>query len=57
MEAALPIICLGMLIYRDIMKEYKCGILVDQLNKDQTRNAIECMKNEPERTSCRYRKK
>ena len=41
MEAALPIICSDMPIYRDIMKEYKCGILVDPLNKDQIRDAIE----------------
>lgn len=41
MEAALPIICSDMPIYRDIMKEYKCGILVDPLDKDQIRNAIE----------------
>ena len=41
MEAALPIICSDMPIYRDIMKEYKCGILVDPLNKGQIRDAIE----------------
>lgn len=41
MEAALPIICSDMPIYRDIMKEYKCGILVDPLSKDQIRDAIE----------------
>ena len=41
MEAALPIICSDMPIYRDIMKEYKCGILVDPLNKDQIKEAIE----------------
>lgn len=41
MEAALPIICSDMPIYRDIMKEYKCGILVDPLDKDQIKNAIE----------------
>ena len=41
MEAALPIICSDMPIYRDIMKEYKCGILVDPLNEDEIRNAIE----------------
>lgn len=41
MEAALPIICSNMPIYRDIMKEYKCGILVDPLDKDQIKNAIE----------------
>lgn len=41
MEAALPIICSDMPIYREIIKEYKCGILVDPLNKDQIRDAIE----------------
>ena len=41
MEAALPIICSDMPIYRDIMKEYKCGILVDPSNKDQIKDAIE----------------
>lgn len=41
MEAALPIICSDMPIYRDIMKEYKCGILVDPLSKDQIKEAIE----------------
>ena len=41
MEAALPIICSDMPIYRDIMKEYKCGILVDPLNETQIRDAIQ----------------
>lgn len=41
MEAALPIICSDMPIYRDIMKDYKCGILVDPLNKNQIKEAIE----------------
>lgn len=41
MEAALPIICSDMPIYRDIMKEYSCGILVDPLDKDQIKNSIE----------------
>ena len=41
MEAALPIICSDMPLYRDIMKEYKCGILVDPLNKEQIKDAIE----------------
>ena len=48
MEAALPIICSDMPIYRDIMKEYKCGILVDPLNKDQIREAIEYLKTHKE---------
>lgn len=41
MEAALPIICADMPIYRDIMKEYKCGILVDPLNEQQIHEAIQ----------------
>lgn len=41
MEAALPIICSDMPIYRDIMKEYKCGILVDPLNEQQIHEAIQ----------------
>ena len=41
MESALPIICSDMPIYRDIMKEYKCGILVDPLNETEIRDAIQ----------------
>ncbi len=41
MEAALPIICSDMPIYRDIMKEYKCGILVDPNDKEEIKKAIE----------------
>ena len=41
MEAALPIICSDMPIYRDIMKEYKCGILVDPLNEQQIHEAVQ----------------
>lgn len=41
MEAALPIICSDMPIYRDIMKEYKCGILVDPLNENEIHDAIQ----------------
>lgn len=41
MEAALPIICSNMPIYREIMKEYKCGILVDPLNEKQIHDAIQ----------------
>lgn len=41
MESALPIICSDMPIYREIMKEYKCGILVDPLNPKQIEDAIE----------------
>jgi len=41
MEAALPIICSDMPIYRDIMKEYKCGILVDPLNEKEIHDAIQ----------------
>lgn len=41
MEAALPIICSDMPTYREIMSKYKCGILVDPLNPDQIKEAIE----------------
>ena len=41
MESALPIICSDVPVYRDIMKEYKCGILVDPNNEEQIREAIE----------------
>ena len=41
MEAALPIICSDMPTYREIMSKYKCGILVDPLNPEQIKNAIE----------------
>lgn len=41
MEAALPIICSDMPTYREIMSKYKCGILVDPLNPQQIKEAIE----------------
>lgn len=41
MEAALPIICSDMPTYREIMDKYKCGILVDPLNVEQIKDAIE----------------
>ena len=41
MEAALPIICSDMPTYREIMSKYKCGILVDPLNPEQIKDAIE----------------
>ena len=40
MEAALPIICSDMPIYREIMKEYKGGKLDDPLNERQIHDAI-----------------
>ena len=40
MEAALPIICSNVPVYREIMDEYKCGILVDPTNSDEIANAI-----------------
>ena len=40
MEAALPIICSDVPLYRKIMNEYKCGILVDPTNSDEIANAI-----------------
>lgn len=41
MEAALPIICSDVPVYRDIMKEYKCGILVDPNNPEQIKSAVQ----------------
>lgn len=41
MEAALPIICSDMPTYREIMDKYRCGILVDPLNIEQIKDAIE----------------
>lgn len=41
MEAGLPIICTDVPVYREIMKEYKCGILVDPNNKKQIGDAIQ----------------
>lgn len=40
MEAALPIICSDVPVYREMMKEYKCGILVDPKNSEQIADAI-----------------
>lgn len=40
MEAALPIICSDVPVYRKLMEEYKCGILVDPKNSDQIAEAI-----------------
>lgn len=45
MEAALPIICADMPIYRDIFKEYNCGILVDPCNKQQIKDSIDYLVN------------
>lgn len=41
MEAALPIICSDVPVYRDIMRDYKCGILVNPKDSEQIRKAIE----------------
>lgn len=40
MEAALPIICSDVPVYQEMMKKYKCGILVDPTNSDQIAEAI-----------------
>ena len=40
MEAGLPLICSDVQLYRDIMKEYKCGILVDPNDSKQINKAI-----------------
>ncbi len=40
MEAALPIICSDVKIYREMMKEYPCGILVDINDEEQIVKAI-----------------
>lgn len=40
MEAALPIICSDVPVYRDMMKKYKCGVLVDPNNSKQIEDAI-----------------
>lgn len=41
MEAGLPIICPDVEVYREMMAEYKCGILVDPNDKDAIHKAIE----------------
>ena len=41
MEAALPIICTDLPLYRSIINKYKCGILVDPLNPEEIKDAIE----------------
>lgn len=40
MEAGLPIICSDVPVYREMMKKYKCGILVDPNNSKQIEDAI-----------------
>lgn len=40
MEAALPIICSDVPLYREMMNEYKCGILVDPKNPKEIADAI-----------------
>ena len=41
MENALPILCPDMPVYREMMKKYKCGIIVDPMNPEEITNAIE----------------
>lgn len=40
MEAGLPIICADVPVYRNIMEQYRCGILVDPNNEEEIYNAI-----------------
>ena len=40
MEAGLPIICSDVQVYRDIFKEYPCGILVNPNSTEDIRVAI-----------------
>lgn len=40
MEAALPIICSDVPVYREMMNKYKCGLLVNPKNSDQIAEAI-----------------
>lgn len=40
MEAALPIICSDVPVYREMMNKYKCGLLVDPKDADQIADAI-----------------
>lgn len=40
MEAALPIICSDVPVYREMMKKYNCGLLVDPKNSEQIADAI-----------------
>lgn len=41
MEAALPIICVDVPVYRQLIEDYHCGILVDINNVESIKNAIE----------------
>jgi len=41
MEAGLPIICSDVPVYREMMKDYQCGILVDPNNSKQIKDAIQ----------------
>lgn len=45
MEAALPIICSDVPVYRQMIEKYKCGICVDPNNKEQIENAIRFLIN------------
>ena len=48
MEAALPLICSDVQVYRTIMKEYRCGLLVDPNNSEQIQKAVEYLVNNKE---------
>lgn len=45
MEAALPIICSDVKLYRDIIDRYHCGICVDPNNSDEIESAIKYLVN------------
>jgi len=48
MEAGLPIICSNVEVYREMMNEYRCGILVDPNDSEQIMNAIMYLVNNKE---------
>lgn len=45
MEAGLPIICTDLPLYRKMMQDYKCGILVDPQNPAQIEDALKYLVN------------
>ncbi len=49
MQHSLPIICSDLLLWKEIIEEYDCGITVDPTSKDQIINAISFLLDNPER--------
>lgn len=49
MEAGLPIICSNNNLWKEIVKEYKCGIAVDPNNVQEIVNAIRIILDNPEK--------